>query len=264
MEEWPGGGVAEVGAGASAEAPATLYEDRSTPAGRAATGRSAEAAYPTAAAATHVVGRIGFDNNRHSPAVAVTRGAERVLAPRQGLRNVGSMEVVPKPPELLALHDVTEELFATLKRWFGVPDQVTLDLTEVDSAVTEMSDPVMIAALAMRKLQALHLLSTPGVRTSTDVVVTIVQDLTRALLQAPAMRLRLAASRTDWDAALADLSEEPDGGFDYAGDADGGDAPASTDERDPEQEYFQMLHGRLHDAVRAVIEASGGEITLLE
>ncbi len=171
---------------------------------------------------------------------------------------------MPKPPELLALHDVTEELFATLKAWFGVPDQVPLDLSEVDSAVTEMSDPVMIAALAMRKLQALHLLSTPGVRTSTDVVVTIVQDLTRALLQAPAMRLRLAASRTDWDAALADLSEEPDGGYEYAGDADGGDAPASADERDPELENFQMLHSRLHDAVRAVIEASGGEITLLE
>ena len=40
----------------------------------------------------------------------------------------------------------------------------------------------MVAALAMRKLQALHLLSTPGVRTTTDVVVTIVQDIDRALI----------------------------------------------------------------------------------
>jgi len=174
------------------------------------------------------------------------------------------MDVVPKPPELLALHDVTQELFATLKEWFEVPDQVALDLSAVDSAVREMADPVMIAALAMRKLQALHLLSTPGVRTSTDVVVTIVQDLTRALLQAPAMRLRLAASRTDWDAALADLSEATDDGAQHSDDSLGGAAPESADARDPEMESFQILHGRLHEAARAVIEASGGEITLLE
>ena len=172
------------------------------------------------------------------------------------------MEVVPKPPELLALHDVTEELFATLQEWFDVPDKVALDLSAVDAAVREMADPVMVAALAMRKLQALHLLSTPGVRTSTDVVVTIVQDLTRALLQAPGMRLRLAASRTDWDAALADLAGDGFGDGE-AGDASA-DAPSSADELDPEIEHFQMLHAKLHDAVRAVIEASGGEITYLE
>ena len=60
----------------------------------------------------------------------------------------------------------------------------------------------MIAALAMRKLQALRLLATPGVRTSTDVVLSIVNDLDRALVQAPIMRLKLRASTIDWDAAL--------------------------------------------------------------
>ncbi len=110
-----------------------------------------------------------------------------------------------KPDELVALHTVTTELFEILRRWFAVPDEVSLDLTEIDSAVREMGDPVMIAALAMRKLQALHLIATPGVRTTTDVVVTIVQDLDRALLQAPVMRLRLAAETTDWDAALTEL-----------------------------------------------------------
>lgn len=165
------------------------------------------------------------------------------------------MEVTPKPPELLALHDVTEELFETLQRWFDVPDHVALDLSSVDAAVREMGDPVMIAALAMRKLQALHLLSTPGVRTSTDVVVTIVQDLTRALLQAPGMRLRLAAARTDWDAALADLA---------LGGDDAEPAPATADEPDAEIEHFELLHALLHEAVRAVIDVSGGEITYLE
>ena len=114
-------------------------------------------------------------------------------------------EPVDKPDELLALHEVTAELFGTLRAWFGVPASVALDLAEVDSAVTELGDPVLIAAMAMRKLQALHLIATPGVRTTTDVVVAIVQDLQRALIQAPAMRLKLAASATDWDAELDSL-----------------------------------------------------------
>jgi hypothetical protein len=115
------------------------------------------------------------------------------------------VESVAKPAELLALYDVTEELFDTLKRWFSVPDRVPLDLSEIDSAVSQLGDPVAIAALAMRKLQALRLLSQPGVRTSTDVVVSSVQDLGRALVQAPTMRLHHAAEAADWDAELAAL-----------------------------------------------------------
>ena len=166
------------------------------------------------------------------------------------------MNVVPKPAELLALHDVTAELFATLQRWFDVPSQVTVNVAAVDSdaAVRELGDPVMIAAFAMRKLQALHLLATPGVRTSTDVVVTVVQDLTRALLQAPAMRLRLEAERVDWDAALAALD---DGVIDET-------APAAVDDEDAETTRFNELHGLLHVAVQAVLDASGDEISYLE
>src|SRR3954470_19236516 len=115
------------------------------------------------------------------------------------------VEVLGKPDELLALHGVTEVLFAALRSWFGVPPTITLDVADIDSAVVELGDPQMIAALAMRKLQALRLLSTPGVRTTTDVVVAIVNDLDRALLQAPDLRLRRQAADTDWDAALADL-----------------------------------------------------------
>ena len=47
----------------------------------------------------------------------------------------------------------------------------------------------MIAAMAMRKLQALHLIATPGVLTTTDVILAIINDLDRALLQAPSMFL---------------------------------------------------------------------------
>lgn len=111
--------------------------------------------------------------------------------------------ILPKPNELLALHSVTAELFGILREWFDVPDEVTIDLREIDSAVLELGDHVMIAAMAMRKLQALHLLSTPGVLTTTDVVVSIIGDLDRALVQAPNMHLKRAAHDTDWDAELA-------------------------------------------------------------
>lgn len=161
---------------------------------------------------------------------------------------------VAKPDELLALHDVTEELFGTLRGWFDVPASVRIDLAEVDSAVAELGDPQMIAALAMRKLQALHLLATPGVRTTTDVVVTIVNDLDRALIQAPAMRLKRRAEATDWDAALADLAD--------LGEAGSG-GPTDAFQSDPEADRFHELHSRLHDAVLAVLEASEGEIRYL-
>ena len=165
-------------------------------------------------------------------------------------------QVLPKPDALLALHDSTVELFARLREWFDVPGTVELDLTAIDAAVAELSDPVMVAALAMRKLQALHLLATPGVRTTTDVVVTIVQDLDRALVQAPASRLRVQAADTDWDAELAALEQ---GGL-----ADGGGVPVDADEADPEVERFRMLHAQLHEAARAVVEASEGRIKVFE
>ncbi|MTV26889.1 hypothetical protein FTX61_15915 [Nitriliruptoraceae bacterium ZYF776] len=168
------------------------------------------------------------------------------------------METVPKPPELLALHDVTAELFDTLKDWFEVPDAVALDLGHVDSAVSQLGDPVAIAALAMRKLQALRLLAQPGVRTSTDVVITIVQDLDRALVQAPTMHLKRSVETTDWDAELEELlgAEAP------ADDATPlEDVPAGEDP--PEVVRFRTLHGKLHLAVRAVVEASQGEIRYL-
>ena len=104
--------------------------------------------------------------------------------------------------------------------------------------------------MAMRKLQALHLLATPGVRTTTDVVVSIVQDLQRALLQAPAMQLRRRAESADWDAALAGMDELEAG-------------PATAGDVDVEVERFRALHALLVVAVEAVIAASDGEIRVL-
>ena len=163
-------------------------------------------------------------------------------------------DAIAKPDELLALSAVATELFETLRRWFDVPPRVSLDLSEVDSAVTELGDPVLVAAMAMRKLQALHLLATPGVRTTTDVVVAIVQDLQRALIQAPTMRLKLAAAATDWDAELASLDHP-------AGSARA--APATADEADPEADRFRALHAMVNMAMEATVAASDGQIRTL-
>ena len=163
---------------------------------------------------------------------------------------------VPKPAELLALDSVTAELFATLRRWFDVPPTVSLDLKEVDSAVSELGDPQMVAALAMRKLQALNLLATPGVRTTTDVVVAIVNDLELAMVQAPNMWLKRQAAATDWDRAFEALESGEVEGLD--------EAPVEADEVDPEVHRFRTLHGALHDAMFAVIEISRGEIREFE
>ncbi|NLD76746.1 MAG: hypothetical protein GX643_08765 [Acidimicrobiales bacterium] len=163
---------------------------------------------------------------------------------------------VPKPAELLALDSVAEEMFGILRRWFDVPESVPLNLAAVDSAVTELGDPQMVAALAMRKLQALHLLATPGVRTTTDVVVAIVNDLERALVQAPNMWLKRRAVSTDWDLALQELE---------AGETEGlEEAPVEADEIDPEFVRFRVLHEALHVAMFAVIEVSDGEIREFE
>lgn len=161
------------------------------------------------------------------------------------------MEEIPKPSELLAARTSAETLFGLLRRWFDVPDAVTIDLRAVDSAVAELGDPQLVMAMAMRKLQALHLLTTPGVRTTTDVVLTVIQDLERALLQAPGMHLRQSAAETDWDAEFRAL--------------DGPALPevSGSGAGDDEIEIFRTHHGALHEAARAVLHITNGEIRVL-
>ena len=161
---------------------------------------------------------------------------------------------ISKPDSLLALHDVTEILFNTLREWFDIESTITLDLKEIDSAVVELGKPEIIAAMAMRKLQALRLISTPGVLTTTDIVIAIINDLDRALLQAPSMYLERKADRTDWDQALANLEdsvlEET--------------KSSENNKIDTDIEKFQRQHALLHVAVQSVVEAAEGEIRYFE
>lgn len=164
------------------------------------------------------------------------------------------MEEIPKPRELLAVRGAVEELFTLLRSWFLVPEAVTIDLRAVDSAVAELGEPRLVMAMAMRKLQALHLLTTPGVVTTTDVVLTVIQDLERALLQAPAMHLRDTAASTDWDAELAALDDDDEGTR---------PSPSRPARSDDEITLFRTHHAALHEAARAVLHASDGRIRRL-
>ncbi len=87
--------------------------------------------------------------------------------------------VLPKPQELLDLHSVAATAFGVLRALFHVQPTHTLDLTDIDASRHQLQDPVEVAALAMRKLQALRLLATKDVRTSSDVVMGVLAELYR-------------------------------------------------------------------------------------
>ena len=166
------------------------------------------------------------------------------------------IEAIPKPDELLALHDVTEDLFGILRRWFDVPASVPLDLADIDSAVVELGDPEMIAALAMRKLQALRLLATPGVRTTTDVVVAIVNDLDRALLAGTRLEAATSGGGDGLGRGARAAQHRRGGGRRRRG--------RHGEAFDEEVALFRTLHQQLHEAAIAVVEASQGEIRIFE
>lgn len=87
----------------------------------------------------------------------------------------------PKPAELVRLFDASSVVFGILKEEFCVPDRYELVLRDVDSAEPFLTDTRDIAAITMRKIQALRWVARPGVQTANDVVVTLAADLRRAL-----------------------------------------------------------------------------------
>jgi hypothetical protein len=66
--------------------------------------------------------------------------------------------------------------------------------------------------------------------------------------------LKVRASATDWDAELARLET---GESLVAG-------PDDAAERDPDVDRFRSLHARIHHAALAVVQASDGEVRILE
>jgi len=86
-----------------------------------------------------------------------------------------------KPPELLELYEVAATLFNILREAFNVPETYELSLRHVDDGAPLLRNVICLAAFAMRNVQALRLVATPGVVTTSDVVVGIAAELTRTL-----------------------------------------------------------------------------------
>lgn len=154
---------------------------------------------------------------------------------------------LPKPPELQALGPACSGLFGLLQRWFSVGDQLTVDLSAIDATavVAELQDPQLVAGFAMRKLQALHLVAQPGFRTTTDVVVTQIDSLLRALVEAPRRHMTRTAEFVNWDHEWAVLDA---GMF----------LPAGCPESEALE--FRRLVKCLIDARLAVVDASENQI----
>ncbi|MEE8602364.1 hypothetical protein [Euzebya tangerina] len=177
------------------------------------------------------------------------------------------MDRIPKPAELLAARPACVELFETLQRWFDVPETLPLSLADIDSGNRELVDVQYVMGLAMRKLQAFHLLTSSRVATTSDVVLTIAQDLERALQQAPRARLRREAAKTDWDAELAALDGLATADDDVpatTGPLDEEDETGSVELLDAESRSFREAHKLIRAAAQAVLRASDGRIKRLE
>jgi hypothetical protein len=87
----------------------------------------------------------------------------------------------PKPPELIKLYDATLKAFKIIKEAFSVPDTYTLELHDVDAAEPFLTGTADIAAITMRKIQALRWAAKSGVAIPNDVVVALAADLQRSL-----------------------------------------------------------------------------------
>ena len=86
-----------------------------------------------------------------------------------------------KPAELVNLYTATSAAFTILKAEFQVPDTYELALHDVDAAELCLTNTVDIAAITLRKVQALRWVAKPGVETTNDIVVALAADLLRAL-----------------------------------------------------------------------------------
>ena len=146
-----------------------------------------------------------------------------------------------------------------LRRWFDVPASVSIDLADIDSAVVELGDPEMIAALAMRKLQALRLLADARCA-HDDRCGRRHRERHRPRPVAGARPAAApAVAGTDWDAALEQLSDS-----DSRRAARIRRTTCDAEAFDDDVALFRSLHQRLHEAAIAVVEASQGEIRIFE
>lgn len=90
--------------------------------------------------------------------------------------------MVEKPAALVAIADVLPQTFDALKTCYKVKDYFALDLNAIDAIPEEQfAQHLEIAALSMRKIQLLYVISQRGVRTRADIVISLCAELVTAI-----------------------------------------------------------------------------------
>lgn len=87
---------------------------------------------------------------------------------------------VKRPPELLAIPAHAEALFELVRKRFEVPASYTLDLSSPVLGEESLRSPLAVAAITMRKLQALQYLER-AVKPPSHVVLSLLADVSRSL-----------------------------------------------------------------------------------
>lgn len=90
---------------------------------------------------------------------------------------------LPKPESLVELALSLTSLFAVVKRSFGIANTRKFKLRSVDCAHSSLQNFPEIAAFTLRKIQLLHYVAQPGVRTTNCVVVNLAADLNLSLTE---------------------------------------------------------------------------------
>lgn len=88
-------------------------------------------------------------------------------------------EALPKPRAVLDLYHLAEEAFDALRRGFPqLGPMYVIPIENVDQPGPEvLRNETDLAAMTLRKLQALRYVATDGVITGNDVVVSLITDL---------------------------------------------------------------------------------------
>lgn len=87
----------------------------------------------------------------------------------------------PRHPELARIRSDVELFFPIFKNAFKIQDRVMLDLHRVDSDHAAMRDVKAVAAMTLRRLQALHYCTLDSQLVTKDVLIGLIAELNRSL-----------------------------------------------------------------------------------
>jgi hypothetical protein len=114
-----------------------------------------------------------------------------------------------KPASLESLYPMSATMFRFLQRSVPVEGRVLMDLSDVDLPESALRDPGLVAAYAMRRLQATRYVSSPLTTTGLGVTMSCLSELIVQLMSIDHARSLPGASDTWTEAGLTLLKEFP-------------------------------------------------------